>query len=89
MWYNEDIGVALEFENGGIVVSHTPDGTDEGSYSFNSGSNKGIIEADDENFDFQLEDRRIEVQNIGAFEKAGKSFDVEDFLDDFRDKNGS
>lgn len=89
VWYSEDLGVVLEFQNNGLVVSYTPDGRDEGNYTFNSNSNKGMIKADGEEFDFRLEDRRITVQSIGAFQKADKHFDIDDFISGFQDQNGS
>ena len=87
IWYNEEIGVALEFQGRGFVISYTLDGQDEGNYTFSSGSNKGIIDADGKEYDFRLEGRRITIQGVGTFTKADKNFDVEDFLSEYRDNN--
>jgi len=83
IWYSEDLGVVLEFERGGLVVSYTPEGQDEGNYTFSSHINKGVITADEADYDFRLDGRRITIQDVGTFEKAGSRFDVEDFLDNY------
>lgn len=84
-WYCEERGVVLEFQKDSIVVSLTAEGRDEGNYTFNDGSNAGEITADDDEFDFILDGRQILVDDVGKFEKAGSSFDTEDFLDAYKD----
>ncbi len=79
-WYCEERGVVLEFQKDGIVVSHTVDGSDEGNYSFDSGNKEGVITADDEEFDFSLDGREIEIEDVGQFRKAENSFDPDEFL---------
>ena len=80
-WYCEERGTVLEFQKSSFVVSHTVEGNDEGNYTFYDDRKKGVITADDNEFEFSLDGRQITVDDVGTFKRANSSFDTEEFLD--------
>ena len=88
-WFSDDRGVALEFRGNGLVVSHSVDGRDEGTYSYRSGRKEGVITADDKAFEFSMSGGAIDVDGIGRFKKADEDFDIQEFISQYRDAGSS
>ena len=82
-WFSDDRGVVLEFRENGLIVSHSADGPDEGTYTYRAGRKEGVITADDETFEFSLSGSAIDVDGIGRFKKTDEDFDMQEFISQY------
>lgn len=83
VWYSEERGEVIRFGPDRSFYAQTPYGNFEGRYSFNVRKGRGRIRMQDGRaFDFVVDGDRLLVDNIGIFQRADDSFDVDVFLED-------
>ena len=82
-WYSEKRGEVIHFGSGHSFDAQTSYGDFEGEYTFDVKSGEGHIEMEDSReFDFLVDQDRLFVYNMGAFDRADDDFDTDDFLKD-------
>jgi len=91
VWYSEKRGEAIRFGSGNSFEAQTYYGDFEGDYTFDTKSGKGHIEMADgsREFGFQVEQDRLLVYNMGAFERADDEFDMGVFIQDAQKELGN
>jgi hypothetical protein len=81
IWYSEQRGEVIRFGSGHSFEAQTTYGDFGGEYTFDSRSGEGHIEmGDGREFDFVVEQDRLLVYNMGAFDRASDGFDSDNFL---------
>lgn len=84
MYINEDDGVALEFKKGDKVVFYSADGEEKGEFEYDNEDKEGVISIDDEEVDFSVDKKKIDVDNLGVFVlEDDKDFDIDEFIEEF------
>ncbi len=82
IWYSENRGEVIRFGSGSSFDAHTYYGEFEGDYQYDKTKGNGHIEMSDQReFDFVVDENRLYVEGMGAFDRAGAGFDVNDFID--------
>lgn len=88
-WYSENRGEVIRFGAGGSFDAYTPYGDFEGDYQYDQAKGEGHIEmSDGREFDFAVDKDTLYVYDMGAFTRADKNFDLDDFVDDASDEFG-
>ena len=83
IWYSENRGEAIRFGSGSSFDAYTYYGEFEGDYQYDKTKGEGRIEMSDQReFDFVVDNDRLNVEGMGTFDRAAAGFNIDDFIDD-------
>jgi len=82
-WYSEDRGEVLVFGEDGVVdvINMMGQQTEEFTYSRLKG--EGTLSVGKESYDFESEEEEIYIDGLGTYVKAGETFAIAEFMDEF------
>ena len=72
-WYSEELGEVLEFKQNGDIEVLTAYGDFDATYEYDKSSGKGTITFEDEERDFMVHDDKLEIEDYGTYQRAGRS----------------
>ena len=89
-WYSENRGEAIRFGTGSSFDAYTYYGEFEGDYQYDKTKGEGRIEMSDQReFDFVVDNDRLNVDGMGTFDRAAAGFNIDDFIDEAKKEIGA
>ena len=80
VWYSDEYGEVLDFQEKGKVEVYTDEQDYGGTYVFNEKKGTGVLYADDDSFKFTVKADELVIEGKRRFVKAESGFEIEKFM---------
>ncbi|MDD5016844.1 MAG: zinc-ribbon domain-containing protein, partial [Eubacteriales bacterium] len=79
-WYSEELGMVIEFGDGGTMEAFSSTGSDEGEYEYNLLKSEGVISLEGEEYAYKVEKDEMDIDSFGMLNKAEEEIDINEFI---------